>query len=106
MADTKPPSIDHRVPAVWAGRVNDGGKAFTWMTEIYEIDELGRMTKWVEPYSDVKVQESWVKQGGYDNYVSGLISELEAREMPVPLGLKAAEALLRTGDARTSKPEK
>lgn len=72
----------------YEGTMKDGSKPHTWITDIFYFDEQGRKTRWIEPFSDNQVQENWIRQGGYNNYLEGLVAELKAANMPLPQGLQ------------------
>lgn len=78
----------------YEGTMKDGSKPFTWITDIYYFDDEGRQTRWIEPHSDNGVQEAWIRQGGYPNYLAGLIAELKLRGLPLPAGLEQAMAAM------------
>jgi hypothetical protein len=86
----------------YEGTMKDGSKPFTWVTDIFYFDDQGRKTRWLEPHADNAVQERWVQQGGYRNYVHGLVEELKAAKMPAPPGLEQGLKLLEAEQAEAA----
>ncbi|KFG90316.1 hypothetical protein BV98_001518 [Sphingobium herbicidovorans NBRC 16415] len=90
----------------YEGTMKDGSKPHTWVTDIHYFDELGRKTKWIEPVSNNAVQESWIKQGGYSNYMEGLVAELKAANLPVPPALSMGMEVINNQNRKSGQRQR